>query len=293
MRKYLGEILLFTTAIIWGSGFVFTAISLNYQTPYQILALRFFIGFIILSIVFFQRLKKIKPSTIKKGAILGAFLYVAFLLQTLGLQYTTPSKNAFITAINVVIVPFLALIIYKRKIDKFELFGAILAVIGVGFLSLQSSFSINIGDVLTLGCAFGFAFQIFYTMKYVQDEDPILLTIVQLGIAGILGWIFVLIKGETTFSMELEGIFSILYLAIFSTTVAYVFQTIAQKFTNETKTAIILSTESFWGMVFSIIILHEVLTVRMAIGAVLILCAIIISETKLSFLKKKEILSIK
>lgn len=293
MRKYLGEILLFTTAIIWGSGFVFSAISLDYHTPYQILALRFFIGFIVLSFVFFNRLKKIKTTTIIKGAILGAFLYIAFLLQTLGLQYTTPSKNAFITAINVVIVPFLALFIYKRKIDKFELLGAFLAVIGVGFLSLQSSLNINIGDLLTLGCAFGFAFQIFYTMKYVQDEDPILLTIVQLGIAGMLGWIFVLIQGETTFSMEFEGIFSILYLAIFSTTVAYVFQTIAQKFTNETKTAIILSTESFWGMVFSVIILHEVLSVRMVIGAILILSAIIISETKLSFLKKKEMLSIK
>lgn len=287
MKKYLGEILLFTTAIIWGSGFVFTAITLDYQTPYQILALRFSIGFIILSLVFLNRLKKVKATTIKKGVILGIFLYVAFLLQTIGMQYTTPSKNAFITAINVVIVPFISFFIYKRKIDKFEFLGAFLAIVGIGFLSLQLSLSINIGDLLTLGCAFGFAFQIFYTMKYVQGEDPILLTIAQLGIAGILGWIVVLLKGETTFSMEFEGIFSILYLAIFSTTIAYVFQTIAQKFTNETKTAIILSTEAFWGMVFSVIILHEVLTLRMAIGAILILSAIIISETKLSFLRKK------
>lgn len=293
MGKYLGEILLFTTAIIWGSGFVFTSISLDYQTPYQILASRFFIGFIILALLFFNRLKKIKNSTLKKGTILGILLYISFLLQTVGLEYTTTSKNAFITAINVVIVPFISFFIYKRKIDSFEFLGAFLAIVGIGFLSLQLSLDINIGDLLTLGCAVGFAFQIVYTMKYVQDEDPILLTIVQLGIAGVLGWIVVLLKGEATFVMEAKGIFSILYLAIFPTTVCYVFQTIAQKFTNETKTAIILSTESLWGMIFSIIILHEVLTLRMTIGAILILSAIIISETKLSFLKKKEMISIK
>lgn len=293
MKKFLGEILLFTTAIIWGSGFVFTAISLDYQTPYQVLALRFFIGFIFLTVVFFKRFKNIKRSTIRKGAILGIFLYIAFLLQTVGLQYTTPSKNAFITAINVVIVPFIALCMYKRKIDKYEWVGAFFAIVGIGFLSLQFTSTINIGDLLTLGCAFGFAFQIFYTTKYVQDEDPILLTIVQLGVAAVLGWVVVLLKGHTNFSMELEGVLSILYLAIFSTTIAYLFQTIAQKFTNETKTAIILSTEAFWGMVFSVIILHEVLTLRMIIGAIFILSAIIISETKLSFLKRKEVLSLK
>lgn len=292
MKKYLGEILLITTAIIWGSGFVFTAISLDYQTPYQILAWRFFIGFVLLSLFFIGRLKHIKGSTIKKGAVLGTILYLAFLLQTVGLQYTTPSKNAFITATNVVIVPFIALFMYKRKIDKFELLGAFLAIIGIGFLSLQFTTSINVGDALTFGCAIAFAFQIFYTMKFVQNEDPILLTIVQLGAAATLGWIVVLFKGETNFSMEMEGFLSILYLAIFSTAVCYVFQTIAQKFTNETKTAIILSTEAFWGMVFSIIILHEVLTMRMIVGAVLILSAIIISETKLSFLKKGEMLSV-
>lgn len=288
MRKYIGEIMLCITAIIWGSGFVVSAIALEHYTPYQVLAGRFLIGVLILSLVFYKKLKGLNKRIILKGLVLGFFLYLAFALQTVGLQYTTPSKNAFLTAVNVVIVPFIAYFAYKRKIDKFELTGAILAIIGIAFLSLQFSTDINVGDILTLACAVAFAYQIFYTAKYVKDEDPITLTIVQMFFAAVFAWMVVLFKGEMSFSFETEAVSSILYLAIFSTTLAFLFQTIAQKFTNETKAAIILSTESFWGMVFSVILLSEVLTTRMIIGAILILCAIMIAETKLTFLKKKS-----
>lgn len=294
MGKYVGEIMLFTTAIIWGSGFVYSAISLEYLTPYQILAVRFTIGVLILSIIFYKRLNKIKKSTIQKGFILGGILYLSFLLQTAGLQYTTPSKNAFITAINVVIVPFIAFFMDKRKVDKFELSGAFLAITGIAFLSLELSLAdINIGDLLTLGCAVGFAYQIYYTSKYVKDEDPILLTVVQMGAAALFAWIFVIAKGDLNFAVEWQGILSTLYLGVFSTTLAYCFQTMAQKYTSETKTAIILSTESLWGMVFSVIILSEVLTGRMIVGAILILTAIILAETKPDFFRKKAMERIK
>ncbi|MED3662173.1 DMT family transporter [Ureibacillus sp. FSL K6-8385] len=290
MKRYIGEIMLLTTAIIWGSGFAFSAISLDYFTPYQILAVRFTVGVLILSVIFFPRVKRLKKPTIKRGFILGFLLYSAFLLQTVGLQYTTPSKNAFITAINVVIVPFIAFFLDKRKVDKFELAGAFLAIIGIAFLSLELSIAeINMGDLLTFGCAVGFAYQIYYTSKYVKDEDPILLTVVQMGAAALFAWMFVMVKGEIHFALEWKGILSILYLGSFSTALAYCFQTMAQKYTGETKTAIILSTEALWGMIFSIIILNEVLTGRMIIGAALILTAIILAETKPDFLRGKSV----
>ena len=289
MQKYMGEIALSITAIIWGSGFVASAIALEHFTPYQILAIRFIIGAIILSVIFHKRLKNIKKATIIQGAIIGIFLYLAFALQTVGLQYTTPSKNAFLTAVNVVIVPFIAFVMYKRKIDSYELFGAILAMIGVGVLSLKLSAGVNIGDLLTLGCAFGFAFHIFYTAKYVKDSDPVLLTLIQMMTAAIIGVIVVLFKGETSFTVQREGVLSLLYLGVFSTTIAYLLQTVAQKMITETKAAIILSTESFWGMVFSVAILNEAMTIKMVLGAILILVAIIISETKLPFLNKNKL----
>jgi drug/metabolite transporter (DMT)-like permease len=288
MRKYIGEIGLIITAIIWGSGFVASAVALESYTPYQILAGRFLIGVILLSIVFYKKLKNIKRSTIIKGAILGCILYIAFVLQTVGLQYTTPSKNAFLTAVNVVIVPFIGFLIYKKKIDKFELVGAVLAIVGVAVLSLKLSSEINIGDLLTLCCAFAFAFHIFYTAKFVKEEDPIAITIIQMMAATVIGCITIVIKGETSFTFETEGITSLLYLGVFSTTIAFLLQTVAQKFVTETKAAIILSTEAFWGMAFSVVILSEVMTMKMIIGAILILCAIIISETKIGFSQKNR-----
>ncbi|QFG00029.1 DMT family transporter [Psychrobacillus glaciei] len=289
MQKYIGEIMLIIIAIIWGSGFVSTAISLEYYTPYQILAGRFVIGAVILSILFYKKLKKVDKSIIIKGTLLGIILYLGFALQTVGLQYTTPSKNAFLTSVNVVIVPFIGFFFYKRKIDMFELIGAILAVIGIAVLSLKLSSEINVGDMLTICCAICFAFHIFYTSKFVKNEDPVALTIVQMIVAAIVGCTVILFRGESSFSLETEGMFNLLYLGVFSTTIAFLMQTVAQKYLSETKAAIILSTESFWGMAFSIIILSEVMTFKMIIGATLILCAIIISETKFGFLKKKSI----
>ena len=288
MFKYIGEILLVLTAIIWGSGFVASAVALEHYTPYQILAGRFLIGAVILSLIFFKKLNKLKKSTLIKGALLGLYLYIAFALQTVGLQFTTPSKNAFLTAVNVVIVPFLGFLLYKRKIDMYELTGAFIAIIGIAVLSLKLSSDVNVGDLLTLGCAVGFAFHIFYTAKFVKSEDPVVLTIVQMVTAAVIGCVVILFRGETSFTMETEGMMNLLYLGIFSTTIAFLMQTVAQKYITETKAAIILATESFWGMAFSIIILSEVMTGRMIIGAFLILLAILISETKMGFLKKDK-----
>jgi drug/metabolite transporter (DMT)-like permease len=284
MRNYIAEIGLVITAVIWGSGFVASAIALEHYTPYQIMAIRFFVGAVVLLLLFYKKLGQIKKSTLIKGTILGVILYLAFALQTVGLVYTTPSKNAFLTAVNVVIVPFIGLVFYKKYLSKFELTGAMLAIVGVGILSLHLPFVINIGDLLTLGCAILFALQIFYTSKFVQFEDAICLTLVQMIVAALCGVLGIFMQGELTLSYQTEALLPVLYLGVFSTSLAYVLQTIAQKYISETKTAIILSTESLWGMIFSIIILSEVITFRMAIGAVIILLAIFTSETKFSFL---------
>lgn len=287
-RRILSELGLLITAIIWGSGFVASSISLEYYTPYQVLFGRFLIGSLILTLVFMKRLRRIRRSTLGKGVVLGVFLYGAFALQTIGLQYTTPSKNAFLTAVNVIIVPFISFVIYKRRFDRFEVMGAVLAMMGVGAISLQISGGANLGDILTLGCAVLFAFQIFYTSLFVEHEDPVLLTLIQMATATFLGLILLLFQGQVAIPMEREALLSLFYLGIFSTTLAFLIQTVAQKYTTETKTAIILSTEAFFGMMLSVIILHEVMTLRMVLGGVLIFLAIITSETKLKFFRRNR-----
>ncbi|MGE7093830.1 DMT family transporter [Lysinibacillus sp. NPDC048646] len=289
MKQYIADGMLLVTAIVWGSGFVVTAIALEYLTAYQVMAGRFLLASIILTVLFGFRLKKARKSVIWKGMLLGTILYIAFALQTVGLQYTTPSKNAFLTAVNVIVVPIIAFAVYKRRIDGYEIIGSIMAIVGIGCLSLQGSMTMNIGDILSLACAVAFAFDIFCTNLFVQKEDAIALTIIQFVTASFIGIMVVLSKGEIPATLEKEAIYSIVYLAIFSTTIAYLFQNVANQYTSATKAAIILSTESFFGMVLSVLFLHEVLTGRMIMGAVLILLAILIAEIKPAYPKKRMI----
>ena len=286
MKQYIGDGMLLITAIVWGSGFVVTAIALEYLTAYQVMAGRFILAAIILSLLFGKKFKTFTKSVIWKGAILGTILYIGFALQTVGLEYTTPSKNAFLTAVNVVIVPLIAYLVYKRKVDRYETIGSIITLIGIGFLSLQGSMTISIGDALSLACAVAFAFDIFYTNHFVKKEDALSLTIVQFITASFIAVIAVLIQGDIPTTFEKEALYSIIYLAVFSTTIAYVFQNIAFQYTTATKGAIILSLESFFGMLLSVLFLHEVLTGRMIIGAALIMIAILITELKPSFHRK-------
>ena len=288
MKQYIGDGLLLITAIVWGSGFVVTAIALEYLTAYQVMAGRFMFAAIILSIVFRKKFKTFTKAVVWKGAVLGTILYIGFAFQTVGLEYTTPSKNAFLTAVNIVIVPLIAYFVYKRRVDCFETVGAILAIVGIGFLTLEGSMAtINIGDILTLICAVAFAFDIFYTNHFVKTENAISLTIVQFITAAILGVSAVLIQGDMPTSIENEAVLAIIYLAVFSTTIAYVCQNVGFKYTTATKGAIILSLEALFGMIFSVLFLHEAMTARLIIGAAIIMGAILLTELKPGLAKKK------
>lgn len=286
MKKYIGEIGLFIVAIIWGGGFVATQAALDGGlTTSQIMTLRFFISAVLMTVIFFKQIKNnLSISTIKVGVILGICLFLGFFLQTLGLNYTTPSKNAFITSVNVVIVPFIGLLLYRRKIDKFGMGSSFLAIIGIAVLSLSADFTINFGDVLTLLCAFGFAFQIFFTSEFVKNHNPVALTAIQFFVAFVLSFIAQIFMGEVRLHSTPSGYMGILYLAFFSTTVCFLLQTICSKMVDGTRVAIILSTEAVFGTILSIIILGEPVTARMVIGSLIIFISVITAETKLSFL---------
>ena len=209
---------------------------------------------------------------------MGIALFAAFSLQIIGLQYTTPSKNAFLTALNVVIVPFIAFLVLKKKIPGKVLIGAVMAVVGVALLSLDGDLTLSIGDLLTLLCAVGFAFQIFFTGEFVKKYRATVLNFLQMATAFLLSVIFMAASGQTEFQVTTQGWLSVIYLGVVSTTICYLLQTACQKYVDETKAAIILSMESVFGTLFSMLILHEVLTLRMFAGCGIILAAVIIAN---------------
>lgn len=278
MKNYLAIAGLILVTIIWGGGFVASDMALESLLPFQIMAIRFFLATVLMGGISMRELRGMKKEEIKAGGLMGIALFAGFALQIIGLQYTTPSKNAFLTALNVVMVPFIAFIICKKKIGVKGIIGAIMAIVGVGILSLERDLTLGVGDGLTLLCAVGFAFQIFLTSEFVKKYRAVILNFVQMCTAFVLSVISLFCFGELKFAVTTKGWLSVLYLGVVSTTICYLLQTASQRYVDETKAAIILSMESVFGTLFSILILGEVITVRMVIGCVIILTAVIISN---------------
>jgi hypothetical protein len=287
MKKTLGIIGLVIVTIIWGGGFVASDIALNELSPFEIMSYRFLIASILMGIFAWKNLKTISKDEIIYGSVLGVALFSGFALQIIGLKYTTPSNNAFLTATNVVMVPFIAYIIGRKKLNKADIVGSFTALIGVGVLSLQSNFSIGTGDIFTLFCAMGFAFQIYLTGIFGKQIRPSILNFLQMFTAFCLSVIGLLFSGSINLSLSTQGISAIIYLGVVSTAICYFLQTAAQKYVDETKSAIILSMEAVFGTLFSIILLGEKLTIKMIIGGIMILSAVLMSELQI-FKEKQE-----
>ena len=283
MKKWLAIGGLILVTVIWGGGFVASDVALESMKPFQIMMVRFLLASVLMGMISLGQKNREEKSVdrigaIRAGILMGIALFVGFSLQIIGLQYTTPSKNAFLTALNVVIVPFIAFIILKKKIGAKGIIGAILSVVGVALLSLNGNLTLGLGDALTLICAVGFAFQIFFTSEFVKKYPVSILNMVQMITAFVLSAVSLVFFGETDFQVTTQGWLSVLYLGVISTTLCYLLQTACQRYVDETKAAIVLSMESVFGTIFSIIILHEVITLRMVIGCVIILTAVIISN---------------
>lgn len=215
LKKRIGMLTLLLVALIWGSGFVVSDRALGYMSPAQVLCLRFFVAAVIMTAVSFRKFRFLNRKTLAAGICLGVFLYVSFGFQIIGLKYTTPSKNAFLTSTNVVLVPFIAFFLEKKKLDRFSLIGALTAMAGIGLLSLTDQLTLSRGDLLSLICAFGYAFHIYFIGHFVKKYDFMLLSAIQMITAGILGILHVFADGSFEIVIGREGWISVLYLVFF------------------------------------------------------------------------------
>ncbi len=284
-KSILADISLLIVAFVWGAGFVASKEALNVAKPFYMMTIRFSISFFLMIIVFHKKIKKASLKDIMNGLIIGIFLFIAFAAQTVGLQYTSAGKQAFLTGTNVVIVPFLYWILTKKRPDMYSLSSAVLCVIGIAMLTLQDgNIYINFGDFLTLICALFFACHIVSVGYFTERTDPIILTVFQFGSAALLSFITAIFFEPVPANITMRGLIALGYLGIFSTLIAFLLQNMAQKHTSSTHAAIIMSTESVFGSLLSMLLLKEVFTLNMVIGCLIIFLSIIISETKLSFL---------
>ena len=227
------------------------------------------------------------------GTVMGLCLFVAYAFQTFGLEQTTSGKNAFFTAVYCVIVPFLYWAIARRRPDKFNVLAAFLCIAGIALVSVtgDNASAFNFGDVLTLIGGFFFAAHIVAVAKYSEGRDIFILTTLQFASFALFSWIGVLVTRPalTPGVFDQSLIFGLAYLVIFASCGALLFQNIGQKYTPAATAAVLLSLEAPFGVFFSILFAGERPTPLMFVGFALIFLAVVCSETKFSFLRKKRV----
>ncbi len=282
-KKLKSLIMLFAVAIIWGTGFIVSQMALNANaSPELIMVIRFLISAIVIGIVFFEKLKaNLNLKNIFYGAIVGVFLFLGFYIQIIALQYTTPANNAFLTATNVIMVPFLWWVITKKR-PKLSVFVAcVICVFGIGALSLQigQGLSFAFGDILTIICALFFACQIVATGIVAKKIDTYIIVFMQFITAAVLSLSVFFITGASAKPFFTpNGFFSLIYLALFSTCLCYFLQTKAQKNVSSSNAAIILGTEALFGALFSVIIGYDEPGANLIIGGLIIMGALILAQ---------------
>ena len=295
--KILSRLALLVTAIVWGSSLVVVSLIKEAFAPNMVLAIRFSVASLVLALIFAPRFKRYNLSYLINGAIIGVFLFIAYSSQTIGVTTAggAPGRSGFISASYCVIVPFLAWIFMKERPDFYNILAAILCVAGLFFvfykdLISSANVAITSGDFYALLSGFLFAAHIVSVAKFGKGKDPILITITQFVTAAIIS-IFVTLIFEDNSNMILNtgSILGIGYLAIMCTAVALLFQTIGQSYTPSSTVAIILGLESIFSVIFAVIWADEKISLFSIIGFFFIFSAILVSETKLSFLKKKNI----
>ena len=292
LARFASPLIVLAT-IIWGSSFVVMKNSVDVLPTFWLLAIRFTFSALVLAVVFIKRWKVLDRQYLIGGTVMGFCLFVAYAFQTFGLEQTTSGKNAFFTAVYCVIVPFLYWVIAKRRPDKFNILAAFLCIAGIALVSVTGSnaTAFNMGDVLTLIGGFFFAAHIVAVAKYSEGRDIFILTTLQFASFALFSWIGVLITRPalTPGVFDQSLIFSLAYLVIFASCGALLFQNIGQKYTVPSTAAVLLSLEAPFGVFFSILFANERPTPRMFVGFALIFLAVVCSETKFSFLRKKKV----
>lgn len=284
----IGRLALLATTLIWGTSFVILKSALDSVDTLYILAFRFTGAAVLLLLMGVPQLKKLDRGYLKGGVTMGAFLFLAYVLQTYGLVYTTPGINAFLTATYCILVPFLYWLISRRRPDKYNIVAAVVCITGMAFIFLRDGLKGGLGETLTVCSGLFFALHIIATDRSAEGRSPVLLSMLQFATAAVLAWICALCTGPVPTSIPSGAVGSIIYLCVMCTAVCFLLQTIGQKYTPPASASVILTLESAFGTLFSVLLGQEVLSFRLVLGFMLIFCAVLISETKLSFLKNKK-----
>lgn len=274
----IADIGLLYASAIWGTTFFVVKNSLQYIDPVALCSYRFLLAALILMFfLIYNRLKLF--SDLKEGLILGFFLWLIYISQTIGLVFTTASNAAFITGLFIVFIPVFLLIFFKKKPALKSLFAITVALCGLSFLT-GGLIHANKGDLITLITAFAYALHVLFADKYVKNNiNPYTLCFQQFLFVSLLSFLTAFFFKLPFSVTKISVIWTILFLTIFPTLTAFVIQLVAQKNTAPVKVALIFALEPVFGAIFAWTLGGEIFVTTKAIGGLLVFLSLIVYQT--------------
>jgi drug/metabolite transporter (DMT)-like permease len=273
-------------AIIWGSTFVVIKEALADVSTLYFLFLRFSLASVCMLLLFVPAFRKMRRRDLMEGlgtgAVAGLFLWLGYILQTVGLKYTTAGNSGFLTGLYIVLVPLIGAALLRKRPATREVLGILIATSGMVVMTLPAllaNFSINRGDLLTLACAVAFAFHLVTVGHYSQRKKTEALALGQIACAAILSGCSLWTEPPRIIWSR-TVIIAILLTAILATAVAFALQTWAQRYTTPTRTALIFALEPVVALVTAVAIGGEAVTIYAVTGGALILAGILTVELK-------------
>ena len=285
-RALKAHVLLVLVTFVWGATFVVIKDAVEQDaSPLMFNFVRMVLATVTLGLVFHREIVRISREVLIAGVVTGIFLGLGYEFQTTGLRLTTASKSAFITGISVVLVPLFLILFWGRKIRTWTALGVLAAIVGLFLLTVPASESglgnwksVNRGDLLTLGCAISFGFQIIFLGFATERHRFAQIGFLQVATSAVLMGFAAPALEHPHIAWTSRVVWAIVITGLLGTAAAFTIQAWAQQFTSPTHTALIFSLEPVFAWMTSYVALGERLGVRAAIGAVLILGGVLISE---------------
>lgn len=280
-------------AAIWGGSFVVIKDTLDAVSPAWLMCVRFALATLLVGAVFW---KQVRPHLDRRhltaGLLLGLASGAGFVVQNVGLVDTTPGRNAFLTATYCVMVPFINWLVVRRKPGVNSLLAAVLCMTGVGLLALGDDLSLALGkgDLLTLVSAVLFAVHIVLVARFADSHDVMTLTVVQLAGSSVIALVcaFLLEGPFDSASFASPSVWvSMAYLVVLSSGLCTVAQNMGQAHVPPAQAGLILSMESVFAVVASVVFYGEQITPRLALGFATIFLAVIASELGGAWLERR------
>ena len=276
----IADLGLVTVTIFWGSTFILSKIVLEQIPLVAYLIIRLNLAALMVSLYAFRFRKEFSLQTLFHGIIMGIFLFLSYLFQMWGIQYTSASNAGFITGLNVVFVPLFSILFFGDHPRISSIIGVIFATCGLYFLSGGDFSALTRGDWLVFVCAITVTFHVIYTGKFASRNNIYLLTAVQLIVTGLLSLTLLPFAGVQFPIISIHFLLVLFYLSLFGTVYTFLMQTAMQRFTTATRTALVFSLEPVFATLFAFLIAGEILTPTGWFGGFLIICGMLVAEIR-------------